>query len=336
MPEIISLSAEPRERVGKGAARAMRRAGRVPAIVYGDKKDPVLISLEPRELGRALARPGFFAHLIDLKLDGTTHRTLPRDVQYHPVTDAPLHIDFLRVGAAAQGAGRRAAGCGAGSRPRGRPWSRARVRTVVLSLRQAMRLIVGLGNPGPRYARNRHNIGFMAAEAIARRYGFPAFRDRFKGELSEGVIAGARRLLLRPQTFMNDSGDSVLAAMSFYKIAPEEIVVIHDELDLRPGKVRVKRGGGSAGHNGLRSIDAMIGPDYCRVRIGIGHPGIKELVHPYGLQNFTPGEARRIVMPLPDAPTETFPLLLEGAPDAFMSEVARRFTPPDLDAEEQA
>src|SRR5947207_5526231 len=102
MPEIISLSAEPRERVGKGAARAMRRAGRVPAIVYGDKKDPVLISLEPRELGRALARPGFFAHLIDLKLDGTTHRTLPRDVQYHPVTDAPLHIDFLRVGAGAQ------------------------------------------------------------------------------------------------------------------------------------------------------------------------------------------------------------------------------------------
>ena len=102
MPEIISLSAEPRERVGKGAARAMRRAGRVPAIVYGDKKDPVLISLEPRELGRALARPGFFAHLIDVKLDGTTHRTLPRDVQYHPVTDAPLHIDFLRVGAGAQ------------------------------------------------------------------------------------------------------------------------------------------------------------------------------------------------------------------------------------------
>ena len=198
-----------------------------------------------------------------------------------------------------------------------------------------MRLIVGLGNPGPRYARNRHNIGFMAAEVLARHYGFPAFRDRFKGELSEGVIAGARRLLLRPQTFMNDSGDSVLAAMSFYKIAPEEIVVIHDELDLRPGKVRVKRGGGSAGHNGLRSIDAMIGPDYWRVRIGIGHPGIKELVHPYVQQNFTPDEARLIVMPMLDAVTETFPLLLEGAPDAFMSEVARRFTPPDLDADEQ-
>src|SRR5437660_7990791 len=164
-----------------------------------------------------------------------------------------------------------------------------------------MRLIVGLGNPGSRYARNRHNIGFMAAEAIARRYGFPAFRSRFKGELSEGVIGGQRRLLLCPQTFMNASGESVLAAMRFYKIGPAEIVVIHDELDLRPGKVRVKRGGGNAGHNGLRSIDAMIGPDYWRIRIGIGHPGVRELVHPYVLQNFTEDEARLIVAPLLDA-----------------------------------
>ena len=154
-----------------------------------------------------------------------------------------------------------------------------------------MRLIVGLGNPGARYARNRHNIGYMAADAIARRYGFPAFRSRFKGELAEGVIAGARRLLLRPETFMNASGESVLAAMSFYKIPPAEIVVIHDELDLRPGKVRVKRGGGSAGHNGLRSIDAMIGADYWRIRIGVGHPGVKELVQPYVLQNFEIGRA---------------------------------------------
>lgn len=197
-----------------------------------------------------------------------------------------------------------------------------------------MRLIVGLGNPGARYARNRHNIGFRAAEAIARRFGFPAFRTRFKGELAEGVIAAARRLLLRPETFMNASGESVLAAMSFYKIPPGEIVVIHDELDLRPGKIRVKRGGGSAGHNGLRSIDAMIGPDYWRVRVGIGHPGIKELVHPYVLQNFTAEEERLIVAPLLDAVAETIPLLLEGAPDAFMSEVARRFAPPDLDPDE--
>jgi PTH1 family peptidyl-tRNA hydrolase len=192
-----------------------------------------------------------------------------------------------------------------------------------------MRLIVGLGNPGARHARNRHNIGFMAAEAIARRYGFPASRSRFKGELSEGVIAGDRRLLLCPQTFMNASGEAVLAAMSFYKIAPGEIAVIHDELDLRPGKVRVKRGGGSAGHNGLRSIDALIGANYWRVRIGIGHPGIKELVHPYVLQNFSADEMHGWVEPLVDALAETIPLLLDGAPDAFMSEIARRCPAPD-------
>ena len=196
-----------------------------------------------------------------------------------------------------------------------------------------MRLIVGLGNPGARYARNRHNIGFMAAEAIARRHRFPAFRNRFKGELSEGVIAGERRLLLKPQTFMNDSGESVLAAAQFYKIPPEEIVVMHDELDLRPGKTRVKRGGGNAGHNGLRSIDALIGPDFWRVRLGIGHPGVKELVYPYVLQNFPAEEAEGWVAPLLAAVAETIGLLLSGTPDAFMSEVARRFAPPEEPSE---
>jgi PTH1 family peptidyl-tRNA hydrolase len=186
-----------------------------------------------------------------------------------------------------------------------------------------MRLVVGLGNPGSRHAKNRHNIGFMAVAAIARRYGLPPFRSRFKGELAEGVIAGERRLLLCPQTFMNASGESVLAAMSFYRIAPGEIVVIHDELDLRPGKVRVKQGGGNAGHNGLRSIDAMIGADFWRIRLGIGHPGVKELVHPYVLQNFTAEEMQLWVVKLVDALAETIPWLLEGAPDAFMSEIAR-------------
>ena len=195
-----------------------------------------------------------------------------------------------------------------------------------------MRLIVGLGNPGRSYARNRHNVGFMAAEAIARRYAFPAFRSRFKGELAEGAIAGLRRLVLCPQTFMNASGEAVLAAMSFYKIAPGDIVVIHDEIDLKPGKLRVKRGGGSAGHNGLRSIDAMIGADYWRVRIGVGHPGVKELVQPYVLQNFAADEMRLWVAPLIDAVAETIPLLLGGMPDAFMSEVARLApAPPDPD-----
>jgi len=197
-----------------------------------------------------------------------------------------------------------------------------------------MRLVVGLGNPGARYVRNRHNIGFVIADAVARRFGFSAWRDRFKGELAEGTVAGEKRLLLKPQTFMNDSGEAVLAAMSFYKIRPDEILVIHDELDLRPGKVRVKRGGGSAGHNGLRSIDALVGPDYWRLRIGIGHPGVRELVHPYVLQNFPAEDVKLWVEPLVEAVAETMPLLLGGDPPAFMSEVARRGAPPDLDAED--
>src|SRR5436305_9734545 len=199
-----------------------------------------------------------------------------------------------------------------------------------------MRLVVGLGNPGARYARNRHNIGFVIADAVARRHGFSGYRDRFKGEVAEGTVAGERRLLLKPQTFMNDSGEAVLAAMSFYKISPDEILVIHDELDLRPGKARVKRGGGSAGNNVLRSIDALVGADYWRLRIGIGHPGVKELVHPYVLQNFPAEEVKLWVEPLVEAVAETVPLLLGGDPPAFMSEVARRFAPPDLDAEEPA
>ncbi|MGH7039209.1 MAG: aminoacyl-tRNA hydrolase [Stellaceae bacterium] len=190
-----------------------------------------------------------------------------------------------------------------------------------------MRLIVGLGNPGAQYARNRHNIGFMTAEAIARGHGFTPFRNRFKGEVAEGTIAGARRLLLKPQTFMNLSGESVGAAARFFKLAPEEVVVIHDELDLKPGKLRVKRGGGNAGHNGLRSIDAHLGPDYWRVRIGIGHPGIRDLVLPYVLQNFPAEEAEEWVAPLVAAAAAAIGLLLSGAPDAFMSEVARLAPP---------
>ncbi len=194
-----------------------------------------------------------------------------------------------------------------------------------------MRLVVGLGNPGSRYARNRHNVGFMAVDAIARKHGSPGFRSRFKGELAEGPIGGERVLLLKPQTFMNLSGESVGEAARFFKILPSEIIVIHDEIDLRPGKLRVKLGGGSAGHNGLRSIDGLLGPDYWRVRIGVGHPGIKELVQPYVLQNFSGEELAGWVEPLLGAVAEMVPLLLSGAPDAFMSEVARRFAPPDED-----
>jgi peptidyl-tRNA hydrolase, PTH1 family len=195
-----------------------------------------------------------------------------------------------------------------------------------------MHLLVGLGNPGSRYARNRHNIGFMAIDAIARRHRPAGFRNRFKGELAEATIAGERVLLLKPQTFMNVSGESVGEASRFYKILPPDIIVIHDEIDLRPGKLRAKQGGGSAGHNGLRSIDAIVGPDYWRVRVGVGHPGVKELVQPYVLQNFPSEEVTDWVEPLLDAIAETIPLLLSGAPDAFMSEVARRVAPPQANA----
>jgi len=195
-----------------------------------------------------------------------------------------------------------------------------------------MRLLVGLGNPGARYARNRHNIGFMAIEAIARRYSAAGSRNRFKGELAEVSLGGERVLLLKPQTFMNASGEAVGEVARFFKLFLSDIIVIHDEIDLRPGKLRVKQGGGSAGHNGLRSIDALLGPDYWRVRIGVGHPGIKELVQPYVLQNFSGEELTGWVGPLLGAVAETIPLLVSGAPDAFMSEVARCFAPPDENA----
>lgn len=190
-----------------------------------------------------------------------------------------------------------------------------------------MRLIVGLGNPGARYERTRHNIGFMAADAIVRRHSFPPFRPRFKGEFAEGTIAGEKVMVLKPQTFMNDSGESVGAAARFYKIEPGEVAVMHDELDLKEGKVRVKRGGGSAGHNGLRSIDALFGADYWRVRMGIGHPGAKELVLPYVLQNF-PGEEMDWVRPVLDAIAEAAPLLVADDAAGFMTKVALLTSPP--------
>jgi len=153
-----------------------------------------------------------------------------------------------------------------------------------------MWLLVGLGNPGPQYARNRHNVGFMAVEAIARRHGIGPWRRRFQGVAAEGAIGGERVILLLPGTFMNDSGLAVAEAAHFYKIDVGRIVVFHDEIDLPPAKVRVKTGGGIAGHNGLRSISSHVGNDYRRVRIGVGHPGAKELVYPYVLGDFAKAE----------------------------------------------
>lgn len=149
-----------------------------------------------------------------------------------------------------------------------------------------MKLIVGLGNPGAKYAGNRHNIGFMAVDRIAADHGFPPWKARFQGSATEGRLRDMRVMLLKPGTFMNLSGQSVGEAMRYLKIAPEDVIVLHDELDLAPGKCRVKQGGGHAGHNGLRSIHQHIGENYGRVRLGIGHPGHKDRVAPYVLSDF--------------------------------------------------
>ncbi|NOC84443.1 aminoacyl-tRNA hydrolase [Ruegeria sp. HKCCD6428] len=154
-----------------------------------------------------------------------------------------------------------------------------------------MKLFVGLGNPGQKYARNRHNIGFMAVERIAKDHGFGPWKSKFQGEISEGRLGSEKILLLKPQTFMNRSGQSVGEAMRFYKLESTDVVVFHDELDLAPGKVRVKAGGGHAGHNGLRSIHDHIGAAYDRVRLGIGHPGRKEMVSAYVLSDFAKSES---------------------------------------------
>ena len=149
-----------------------------------------------------------------------------------------------------------------------------------------MRLFVGLGNPGAKYAHNRHNIGFMAVDEIARRHGFAPWRRRFQGMTSDGTLDQEKVVLLRPETFMNESGRAVQEAANFFKLGESDIVVFQDELELPPAKLRVKVGGGIAGHNGLRSISAHIGNEYRRVRLGIGHPGVKELVHGHVLSDF--------------------------------------------------
>ncbi|PZO64750.1 MAG: aminoacyl-tRNA hydrolase [Paracoccus denitrificans] len=153
-----------------------------------------------------------------------------------------------------------------------------------------MQLIVGLGNPGAKYAGNRHNIGFMAVDRIAEDHGFSPWKPRFQGQVSEGRLGETRVTLLKPTTFMNDSGRSVGEAMRYLKLAPDDVTVFHDELDLAPGKCRVKVGGGHAGHNGLRSIHQHIGEGYRRVRLGIGHPGHKDRVAPYVLSDFAKAE----------------------------------------------
>jgi PTH1 family peptidyl-tRNA hydrolase len=183
-------------------------------------------------------------------------------------------------------------------------------------------LWVGLGNPGAEHARQRHNIGCMAVEAIARRHGFGPWRRRFKGEVAEGSFGGRRVLALKPQTYMNGSGDSVQPAAAFHKIPPAGIWAFHDELDLAPGRVRVKRGGGTAGHNGLRDMQRALGtPDFWRVRLGIGHPGHKDRVTGHVLGNFAKVDQAWLDTLL-DAVADAAPLLAHERPEEFMTRVA--------------
>lgn len=184
-----------------------------------------------------------------------------------------------------------------------------------------MKLFVGLGNPGQEYAFNRHNVGFMAVDAIAAAHDFPAWRKRFSGAATEGRLGGEPVLLLKPQTFMNESGRAVGEAVRFYKLDLGDVVVFHDELDLVPGKVRVKTGGGVAGHNGLKSLAAHIGNDFVRVRIGIGHPGRKDRVTGYVLHDFAKADYAWLE-PLLGAIAEEAPYLAEAANDKFQSRVA--------------
>ncbi len=197
-----------------------------------------------------------------------------------------------------------------------------------------MKLFVGLGNPGASHAANRHNVGFMAVDTIAKRHGFAPWRRRFQGVATEGTLGAARMLMLLPGTFMNESGRAVGEAAGFYKIGLSDIVVFHDELDLPPGKLRIKTGGGNAGHNGLRSITAHLGNEYRRARIGIGHPGDKNFVHRYVLSDFSKAEQTGWVETLCELMAEHAALLARGEDASFQNKVhlamdAKGFGAPD-------
>ncbi len=183
-----------------------------------------------------------------------------------------------------------------------------------------MLLIAGLGNPGPEYAGHRHNVGFMAVDAIHRRHGFGPWRRRFRGEVAEGTLSGEKVLLLKPLTYMNESGRAVGEAMRFYKLAPGDVLVIHDEVDLPPGKFRMKAGGGTAGHNGLRSIGAAIGDGFRRMRIGVGHPGVKEMVPHHVLHDFAKAD-RVWLEPMIEAIADNAALLAEGKDNTFANRI---------------
>lgn len=189
-----------------------------------------------------------------------------------------------------------------------------------------MKLLVGLGNPGAKYAHNRHNIGFMALDQIASDHGFSPWRSKFQGQIADGRLGPEKVTLLKPETFMNLSGQSVGEAMRYLKLAPDDVIVFHDEIDLAPGKVRLKTGGGHAGHNGLRSIHGHIGPDYDRVRMGVGHPGHKDAVPGYVLRDFPKADAEWLDDELRGM-SDGIAHLIAGDGSKFLNAVALRVAP---------
>ncbi len=190
-----------------------------------------------------------------------------------------------------------------------------------------MLLFVGLGNPGAKYAGNRHNIGFMAVDEIVRRHKFSSWRKKFQSDISDGVLGDEKVLVMKPQTYMNESGRAVGDAVRFHNIPLENVYVFYDELDLEPGKMRVKQGGGAAGHNGIRSIASHITPEFKRVRMGIGHPGVKDLVQPHVLSDFAKSE-REWLSKLLEGVADEVELLAAGKDEKFQSKVALVLNPP--------
>ena len=196
-----------------------------------------------------------------------------------------------------------------------------------------MILFIGLGNPGQSYQNHRHNIGFMAANAIAEAFSFGPFKSKFQGQIAEGKIGGEKVLILKPETYMNRSGQSAREAMDFYKLLPSEIFVFYDEIDIFPGKLKVKTSGGAAGHNGIRSLIAHVGEDFHRVRLGVGHPGHRDLVHNFVLSNFSKADAEW-VFPVLEAVAKAAPRLIEGDIARFQTDVALELTPPKEESQE--
>ncbi len=190
-----------------------------------------------------------------------------------------------------------------------------------------MKLVVGLGNPGDKYANNRHNVGFMVVDRIARDHGFSPWRSRFDGLVAEGRLGGEKVVLLKPQTYMNRSGESVGKAMRYYRLEPGDVIVFHDEIDLAPGRLRLKQGGGHAGHNGLRSIHQHIGPQYARVRIGVGHPGHKDRVAAHVLRDFARADADWLA-PMLEGISRGADDLARGEGARFLNAVALLVSPP--------